>query len=81
MHFSCSTRLSKKFSLLLDIEKLIIVGIFIFISKEMVMLSMYSKKEYAVVSNLRSISRTNMLSFLSFSFSFSTYCHTPSRTF
>ena len=38
-----------------------IVGIFIFISGENTCSAMFSKKEFAIVSNLRFISRTNIL--------------------
>ena len=37
--FSCSTQLSMKFSLLINMKMPTIVGIFIFISKEILMLS------------------------------------------
>ena len=37
-HFSCSTQLSTKFSLLINMKIPTIVGIFIFISREMFML-------------------------------------------
>ena len=43
-------------SLLINIKMPTIVGMFIFISREIFILS---KKEFAVVSNLRFISRTN----------------------
>ena len=38
-HFSCSTQLSMKFSLLINMKMPTIVGIFIFISRENFMLS------------------------------------------
>ena len=38
-----------------------ILGIFIFISREIFMLSVFSQKDFAVVSNLRSISKTNFM--------------------
>ena len=59
--FSCSTWLSMKFSLLINMKMPTIVGIFIFISKEIFMLSYVSKIEFAIVSNLRFISRTNFM--------------------
>ena len=59
--FSCSTQLSIKFSLLINIKMQTIVGIFIFISREISCLAMFSKKEFAIVSNLRLISRTNFM--------------------
>ena len=39
-HFSCSTQLSMKFSLIINMKMPIIVGIFIFISRENFMLSL-----------------------------------------
>ena len=55
--FSCSAQLSLKFSLLINMKKSTIVGIFIFISRESFMLSYFSKKEFGmIVSNLRFIS-------------------------
>ena len=61
--FSCSTQLSMKFSLLINMKMLTIVRIFVFISREIFMLSyyMFSKKELAIISNLRFISRTNFM--------------------
>ena len=50
---SCSIQLSMKFSLLTNMKMPTICGIFIFISTEISMLSYVSKKEFAVVSNLR----------------------------
>ena len=38
-HFSCSTQLSVKFSLLINMKMPTIVGIFIFISREILVLS------------------------------------------
>ena len=48
--FSCTTQLSMKFSLLMNMKMPTIVGIFIFISTEIFMLSsaMSSKKEFAI---------------------------------
>ena len=40
-HFSCSTQLSKKFSLLINIKMPTVVAIFIFISREFFMLSCF----------------------------------------
>ena len=60
-HFSCSTQLSMKFSLLINMKMPTIVGIFIFISREIFMLTIFSKKEFAMASNLRLISRTNFM--------------------
>ena len=48
-----------KFSLLINIS---IVGIFIFISKKISCSTIFSKKEFAIVSNLRIISKTNLIS-------------------
>ena len=59
--FSCSTQLSMKFSLLINMKMPTIVGIFIFISREIFMLSMLSKKEFSSVTNLRFISRPNFM--------------------
>ena len=56
--FSCSTPLSMKFSLLINMNMQKIVGIFIFISRENFMLS---KKEFAIVTNLRFISKANFM--------------------
>ena len=59
---SCSTQLSVKFSLLINMKMpTTIVGIFTFISRENVMLSYFSKKESAIVNDLRFISRTNFM--------------------
>ena len=51
--FSYSTQLS------MEIRMPKIVGIFIFIGNDIFCSAMFSKKEFAIVSNLRSISRTN----------------------
>ena len=69
IYFSCSTQLSMKFSLLINMKMPIlvnmkmptIVGIFIFISREISCSAKFSKKEFAIVSNLRFISRTNFM--------------------
>ena len=50
-----------KFSLLVNIKMPTIVGMFIFISREIFMLRYVSKKEFAIVSNLKFISRTNFI--------------------
>ena len=50
-----------KFSLLMNMKMRTIVGIFIFISREFSCLATFSKKEFAFVSNLRFISRTNFM--------------------
>ena len=54
--FSCSTQLSMKFSLLINMKMSTIVGIFIFISREIFMSAMFSKKEFAISSYLIFIS-------------------------
>ena len=74
--FSCSTQLSMKFSLLINMKMPTKVGIFIFISREIFMLklafsyllaekiscsAMFSNKEFAIVSYLRFISMTNFM--------------------
>ena len=53
-----------KFSLLMNMKMPTKVGIFIFISRKLVMLryDMFSKKEFAIASNMRFISRTNSCS-------------------
>ena len=60
-HFSCLTQLNRKFSVLISS----IVGIFIFIGIDMYkkrkVHAMFSKKEFAIVSNMRFISRTNFM--------------------
>ena len=53
--FSCSTQLSMKFSLLINMKMPTIIGIFVFISREMFMSAMFSKKEFGVISKLRFI--------------------------
>ena len=50
-----------KLSLLVNMKMPTKVGIFIFISREDSCSAMFSKKEFAVVSNLRFISRTNFM--------------------
>ena len=61
--FSCSTQVSMKFSLLMNMKMPTIFGIFIFISREIFMLSsaILSKKECAIVGNLRFISGTSFM--------------------
>ena len=49
------------FSMLISMKMPTIVGIFIFISREISYSAMFSKKEFAIISNLRFISRTNFL--------------------
>ena len=58
---SCLTKLSMKFSLLINMIMPTIVGIFIFISREISWSAMFSKKEFAIISNLRFISWTNFM--------------------
>ena len=62
-HFSCLTQLNRKFSLLIHVSS--IVGIFIFIGidmyKQRKVHAMFSKKDFAIVSNMRFISRTNFM--------------------
>ena len=55
---SCSIQLSMKFSLLINMKRPTIFGIFIFIAEKCSCSAVFSKKEFAVVSNLRFISRT-----------------------
>ena len=50
-----------KISLLINMKMSTIVGIFIFISREIFMLGNVRKKELAVVSNWIFISRTNFM--------------------
>ena len=62
--FSCSTQLSMKFSLLINTKMPSIVGIFIFsylLAEKFSCSAMFSKKEFAIVNNLRFISRTNFM--------------------
>ena len=47
--FSCSTQLSMKFSLLINMKMPTFVGIFIFISREFSCSAMFSKKQFALV--------------------------------
>ena len=59
--FSCS-KPSMKVSLLIDMKMPTIGGIFIFIIREFFLCAAtFSKKEFAVVSNLRFISRTHFM--------------------
>ena len=50
-----------KFSLLINVKMPTIVGIFILITREIFMPSYVSKKEFAIVYNLRFISGTNFM--------------------
>ena len=50
-----------KCSLLINMKLPTIVGIFIFISRENFISAIFSKKEFAIVSNLRFISMTNFM--------------------
>ena len=59
--FSCWTQQKMKFSLLINMKMPMIVGIFKFISREFSCSAMFSKTEFAVVSNLRFFSRTNTM--------------------
>ena len=59
--FSCSTQLSMKFSLLINLKMPAIVGIFLFISRENLCSALFSKKEFAIVNKVRFISRTNFM--------------------
>ena len=52
--FSCSTQLSKEISLLINMKMPTIVGIFIFISRE-IFLHSYVQQQFAIVSKLRFI--------------------------
>ena len=47
--------------LLINMKMPTIVGIFIFICREILCSAVFSKKDFAVVSNLRYISRTNLM--------------------
>ena len=58
---SCSTQLSMKFSLLINMKMPTKVDIFIFISREISSSAMFSKTEFAIVGNLRFISRANFM--------------------
>ena len=53
--------MSMKFSLLINMKMSTMVGIFIFISREIFMLSYGWQKEFAIVSNLRFFSRINFM--------------------
>ena len=59
--FSCSTQLSMKFSLLINMKMPTIVGIFILLAEKFSCSAMFSKKEFAIVSNFRFISRKNFM--------------------
>ena len=63
--FSCSTQLSMKFSLLINtcMKMSTIVGIFIhyLLAEKSSCSAMYSKIEFAIVNNLRLISRTKFM--------------------
>ena len=59
--FWCSTQLSMKFSLLINMKMPTIVGIFIFISSEIFMLSYVLQERIGIVGNLRFISRINFM--------------------
>ena len=50
-----------KFSLLINMKMRTIIGIFTFISREILCSAMFSKKEFAIVRNLRFISRINFI--------------------
>ena len=58
---SCSTQLSMKFPLLINMKMPTIVGIFIFISRESLCLAMFSEKELEFLINLRNVRRTNLM--------------------
>ena len=58
-----STQLGMNISLVINIKMSAIVGIFIFIGREIFMLSYVSKKEFAIVSILRFIHRTRFILF------------------
>ena len=62
-HYSCSTQLSMKFSLLINMKMPTVVGIFIFISRENFHAQLYFARTnlQLLVSNLRFISRTNFM--------------------
>ena len=55
--FSCSTQLSMKFSLLINIK----LAFSYLLAEKILRSAMFSKKEFAIVSNLRFISRTNFM--------------------
>ena len=57
----CRNILKMIFSVQMIMKMPTIVGIFIFISKELFMLSYFNKKEFAIFGNLRFISRTNLV--------------------
>ena len=61
--FTCSSQLSMKFSLLMNIKMPTTVGIviFYFLAEIFSCSTMFRKKEFAIVSNLRFISRTKFM--------------------
>ena len=59
-HFSCSTQPSMKFSLLINMKMLTKGSIFI-LSEKFSCSAMFSKKEFAIVSNLRFSSMMNFM--------------------
>ena len=61
--FLCSFQLSMKFSLLINVKIPIKVGVFfsILLAEKFSCSSMFSKEEFAIVSNLRYIIRTNFI--------------------
>ena len=59
--FLCSTQLSMTFSLLINMKMPTIVDISIFISRKCSCSAIFSKKEFAIVSNLRFMSKINFM--------------------
>ena len=58
--FSCSTQLSMKFSLLMNVKMPTKVGIFMLVEKFSCS-GMLSKQEFAIFGNMRFIRRTNFM--------------------
>ena len=58
---SCSAELNMTFSLLINMKMPTIVGSFIFIKRKISCSAIFSKKEFAIVSNFRFISKTNIV--------------------
>ena len=59
--FSCSTQLSMKFYLLINMKMPTVVGIFIFISRKISCSALFNKREFATVSSLRFVSRKKFM--------------------
>ena len=59
--FSCSTQLSMKFSLLINMKMPTKLEFSYLLAEKFSCSAMFSKKEFVIVSNLRFISRTNLM--------------------